>query len=380
VSLHVLLDGRVINDHFPGIGRYAYQLADALARMPQIELTLLFHPALPNTCYRLDALAAQNVTLHPIHIAPFSLAEQTRLPALAHRLKPDVWHAPCYSLPYRRLASPTVVTFYDTIPLALPQFWPAHQRLIYWLTHRLALRAARAVIAISESTRRDLVRYVHADPQRITVTPLAADARFKPQPESEINRVRQAYALPDRFILYVGINKPPKNLPRLIEAYARLAADDPALNYACVLAGAWDKRYPESKERAVELGIGDRVRFLGPVPDSDLPALYAGAELFVTASLYEGFGLPALEALACGAPVACSNTSSLPEVVGEAGLLFDPLDVDAIAVAIRRAMSDPQLRAELRRCGLKRAAQFTWDRVAQQTVEVYRRLIAEKGA
>jgi alpha-1,3-rhamnosyl/mannosyltransferase len=373
--LRIVLDGRVISDHFPGIGRYVYHLAGALAESEQLDLTLLYHPAAANTHYPLDALR-DRVACRPIDIAPFSLAAQTRLPALTRQLRPDVWHAPYYILPYRRLACPAVVTFYDTIPLALPQFWPAHQRLIFALANRLALRVAAQAIAISESTRRDLVRYFRADPARIAVTPLAADTRFRPQPDAEIQRVRQLYNLPERFMLYVGINKPPKNLVRLIDACARLAAESPALYSKCVIAGAWDDRYPEARRRAAELGLGGRVRFLGPIPDADLPALYAATDVFVTASLYEGFGLPALEAMACGTPVACSHTSSLPEVVGDAGLLFDPLQVEDIAAAIRRVMSDSTLRADLRRRSLERAAQFTWSRVAEKTIEVYRRAAA----
>ncbi|HEY4690028.1 MAG TPA: glycosyltransferase family 1 protein [Anaerolineae bacterium] len=365
--LRIVLDGRIINDHFPGIGRYAHRLASALARTGQVDLVLLHNPALPNTRYPLDALKSDNLTFHPIDIAPFTLAEQTRLPALARQLKPDVWHAPYYSMSYRRLRCPTVVTFYDTIPLSLPQFWPVHQRWIFRFTHRLVLRVADRAIAISDSTRRDLIRYFRADARRVVVTPLAADEHFKPQPDAEIRRVRRQYQLPDRLILYVGINKPPKNLARLIQAYARLGDVD----FACVIAGAWDNRYPEAKRIAADLGLGERVRFLGPVAEADLPALYASADVFVTASLYEGFGLPALEAMACGTPVACSRTSSLPEVVGDAGLLFDPLDVDAIAGAIRQVMSDGQLRADLRRHSLERARQFTWERVAEQTIAIY---------
>ena len=370
--LRVVLDGRTINDRFPGIGRYAHRLAIGLAHSGEVDLTLLYHPALPNTHFPLGALPGQSVTLHPIGVAPFSLAEQTRLPALVQRLKPDVWHAPYYIMPYRRLPCPTVVTMYDIIPLVLPQYWPARQRIAFALTHRLALRAARQVIAISESTRRDLIRRFHVDPRRITVTPLAADERFRPQPASEVGRVRQIYNLPARLILYVGINKPPKNLPRLVDAYARVAAESPGLDAGCVIAGAWDDRYPEARERASHLGVSDRVRFLGPIADADLPALYAAADVFVLPSLYEGFGLTILEAMACGAPVACSNTSSLPEVAGDAVLFFDPYDVDQIGAALKRALSDPELRAALRKRGLERARMFSWNRVAQQTIAVYR--------
>ncbi|HET7090854.1 MAG TPA: glycosyltransferase family 1 protein [Anaerolineae bacterium] len=370
--LRIVLDGRTISDHFPGIGRYAHRLAIALASAGEVDLTLLHNASQPNTHLPFDALPAGGVRLYPTEIAPFSVAEQTRLPALARRLRPDVWHAPYYVMPYRRLSCPTIVTIYDVIPLALPQFWPARQRLIFSLAHRLALRAARRVIAISESTRRDVIRRFHVDPGRVAVTPLAADERFRPQPESEVRRVRQAYTLPERFILYVGINKPPKNLPRLVDAYAQLVAGSAELDFDCVIAGAWDNRYPESRERAAHLGLGDGVRFLGSIPDADLPALYAAADLFVMPSLYEGFGLPVLEAMACGTPIACSDTSSLPEVAGDAGLFFNPYDIDQMASTMLRAMTDPALRAELRVRGLERARLFSWERVARQTVDVYR--------
>ena len=370
--LRVVLDGRAINDHFPGIGRYAHRLAIGLARSGEVDLTLLYHPALPNTHFPLDALPGQNVTLHAIGIAPFSPGEQVRLPSIARRLKPDVWHAPYYIMPYRRLPCPAIVTMYDIIPLVLPQYWPARQRIVFALTNRLALRTARRVIAISESTRRDLIRRFHVDPRRIAVTPLAADERFRPQPASEIERVRQIYNLPARFMLCVGINKPPKNLPRLVAAYVRVIAKSPEMDAGCVIAGAWDERYPEARERASRLGVNDRVRFLGPIPDADLPTLYAAADLFVMPSLYEGFGLPVLEAMACGAPVICSNTSSLPEVAGDAALEFDPYDVGAMAAAIQQALSDPELRAVLRERGLERARLFDWDRAARQTIDVYR--------
>ncbi len=368
----IVLDGRTISDHFPGIGRYAQRLAIALAGAGEVDVTLLHNPAEPNTRLPLGALPPESISFYPTDIAPFSLAEQTRLPALARRLRPDVWHAPYYLMPYRRLPCPTIVTIHDMIPLVLPQFWPGHQRMFFWLAHRLALHAARQAIAVSESTRRDLIGRFHVDPHRVTVIPHAADERFRPQPASVVRRVRQAYNLPEHFILYVGINKPHKNLPRLADAYARVIAESPGLDFGCVIAGAWDDRYPESRERASRLGVSERMQFLGPIPDVDLPALYTAADLFVMPSVYEGFSLPVLEAMACGTPVACSNTSSLPEVVGDAGLLFDPYNLDEIAMTLRHAMSDTKLRAALRERGLERARLFSWERVARQTIDAYR--------
>ncbi len=145
-----------------------------------------------------------------------------------------------------------------------------------------------------------------------------------------------------------------------------------ASRFTLVIAGAWDSRYPEPRQQVEALELENAVRFLGPVPEADLPALYSGATLFVFPSLYEGFGLPPLEAMACGTPVIASNASSLPEVVGEAGILIDPHDVRALTEAMRRALTDEQLRKELQIKGLDRAKQFTWERAAQETLEVYR--------
>jgi alpha-1,3-rhamnosyl/mannosyltransferase len=178
--------------------------------------------------------------------------------------------------------------------------------------------------------------------------------------------------LPENYILYFGSNKPHKNLVRLIEAWQIANRKSQIANHELVIAGAWDARYPEAKRRAEELDLADKVSLLGPVAEADLPALYAGAELFVFPSLYEGFGLPVLEAMACGAPVVCSNVSSLPEVAGDAALLVDPLDMDALAAAIVRVLGDEALRSEMRQRGLQQAGRFTWAQTAQQTLEIYR--------
>jgi alpha-1,3-rhamnosyl/mannosyltransferase len=173
-------------------------------------------------------------------------------------------------------------------------------------------------------------------------------------------------------VLYLGSNKPHKNLVRLIEAW-RIVTSSFQLPASClIVAGVWDERYPEVKLRAAELGLGDRVIFLGPVAESDLPALYSGATLFAFPSIYEGFGLPVLEAMACGVPVVCSNVSSLPEVAGAAALLVDPLDVDGLAAAIGRVLADGNLRAELRQKGVAQAARFTWEETARRTLAIYR--------
>jgi len=219
-----------------------------------------------------------------------------------------------------------------------------------------------------------LVRFFQVDPRRIVVTPLAADAHFQPPSRAAIDRVRQQHALPDRYLLYFGSNKPHKNVPRLVEAFARANLQFPASNFQLVIAGHWDERYPQAKALVEQLGLRDTVRFIGPVQDADLPALYGGAEVFVFPSQYEGFGFPVLEAMACGAAVVCGNRSSLPEVAGDAALLCDPTDVAALARAIEQALTDRDLNASRRQRGLARAAQFTWEQTAQRTLEVYQAL------
>ncbi|HID89588.1 MAG TPA: glycosyltransferase family 1 protein, partial [Anaerolineae bacterium] len=191
---------------------------------------------------------------------------------------------------------------------------------------------------------------------------------------------RRKYGLPERYILYLGSNKPHKNLVRLVEAWALVTKrgtrdTEHGSRTTLVIAGAWDPRYPESRERAESLGLGN-IRWLGPVPESDLPALYTGATVFVFPSLYEGFGLPVLEAMACGAPVICSNVSSLPEVAGDAAVTFTPTDPGAIADALDRVLNDAGLCADLRDRGLRRARLFSWDQSARRTLALYREVRA----
>ena len=258
---------------------------------------------------------------------------------------------------------------------------------------RLALRAARHVIAISEFTRRDFMAEFGLQPEQITAIPLAADPVFQPQPPEAIAAVRARYDLPERFVLYLGSNKPHKNLTRLVEAWQMADGGWQIANCKLVIAGAWDERYPEARELANSSGAkaspgNDQFpvsgfqlpAWLGPMSEADLPALYSAATAFVFPSLYEGFGLPVLEAMACGTPVICSNTSSLPEVAGDpsagsgpsAALLIDPLDTASLADAIRRVLTDEDLRTELRRRGLARAAHFTWQQTAAATLAIYR--------
>jgi alpha-1,3-rhamnosyl/mannosyltransferase len=278
-------------------------------------------------------------------------------------------------MPYR-VGRPTVLTVHDLIPLLFPRQSTWQARLLFRWALSLALRASHRVIAVSESTARDLQQYFHTPSERVSVIPEAPDPTFYPRPPAEVAAVRRKYGLPAPFVLYVGSNKPHKNLPRLIEAWSLLTPHVShftfhASRFTLVIAGVWDPRYPEPRLLAERLGL-QNVRWLGPVPEADLPALYSAATLFVFPSLYEGFGLPVLEAMACGVPVICSNTSSLPEVAGDAALLVDPTDVRALAAAITDLLEDESRREEMRERGLQQAARFSWERTAAMTLEMYR--------
>ncbi len=368
--MRLILDARTATSHFPGIGRYVVNLARAMVPLlDEDERLILLRDLIQPSRWDLTTLTEERVQIVDVPASPFSLHQQWIIPRLLRRLGADVYHSPYYLMPYRPQL-PTVVTVYDLIPLLFPQHVSPTARLLFrWMT-ALALRTASRVIVISQATRRDLLTLYHLPPQKVTAIPLAADPGFHPPPPTEVERVRRKYALPEDYLLYLGINKPHKNLVRLIDAFSRITFH--VSRFTLVIAGAWDSRYPEPRQRAEALGLENVVRFLGPVLEADLPALYAGAALFVFPSLYEGFGLPVLEAMACGTPVVCSNTSSLPEIMGEAALTFDPLNVKEMAAKIEEALGDESLRGEMREKGLRQAAKFSWERTARETLEVYR--------
>ncbi len=388
-----ILDTRTATARFPGIGRYVRNLVPALVSQssPDEQWVLLWNPRDP-TAWDPAELAGPQVAVIPVPVSPFALGQQWAVPRQLRRLAwggrvedlnrpaarvPSLYHSTYYLMPYWP-GLPTVLTVYDLIAMRLPHTVSLRARLLARIATALALRAAAHVIAISQATRADLLSHFPRSPDQVTVVPLAPDPRFRPQPPPEIARVRARYGLPEAYFLYLGINKPHKNLVHLLRAYRGLATTQapgggppPAL----VIAGPWDSRYPQPRQEARALGLGHAVRFLGPVAEEDLAGLYSGCTAFVFPSLYEGFGLPVLEAMACGAAVICGNRSSLPEVAGDAALLVDPMSVEAWTQALARVWRDPGLAADLRERGRRRAARFTWERTARETLAVYRRAL-----
>jgi len=237
------------------------------------------------------------------------------------------------------------------------------------------LQAADAVIAISESTRRDAIRLYGMDEEKIRVIYEGVSPRFCVASPEAISVVRQKHSLPESFILSVGTIEPRKNLTSLLGAYRALK--NQGAEWKLVIVGKKGWLYEGFFSRLRELGLENEVIFPGFVPDEDLPAFYSAADLFVFPSLYEGFGLPVLEAMACGAPVITSNTSSLPEVAGEAALLVDPTSVEELAGGMRRVLESKELRDELRAKGPKQAAKFRWENAARETLSVYEAVLAD---
>ncbi len=268
---------------------------------------------------------------------------------------------------------PTVLTVHDLIFRLFPEH---HKRLNYWYLNAampLFVRRADHVIAVSQSTRDDLVRLYGTPEEKITVVYEAAAPTFTPQPPERVEAVRARYGLPNRYLLAVGTIEPRKNYARLVEALAALRRDDPALRLVIAGAEGW---LVEGFFRALDrFDQRDAVVRPGWVTDDDLPALYAGAAVVVQPSLYEGFGLPVLEAMASGAPVACSRASSLGEIAGDAALTFDPERVEEMVDVLRRLLADADLCHALREKGHTRAAGFSWKRAARETWAVYERLL-----
>ncbi len=360
-----------------GIGRYTRELIRAVVGLdPSITYRLFYAAgALPTTSpYLADlrALAAAhpNVELRPLPLSPRLLTilwQRLRLPLPAERLigSIDLLHAPDFVLPPTRVR--TLLTIHDLTFLVRPECAEAGLRRYLARVVPRALRRADMVLVDSQATAADLARLLGVSGSRVHLIYPGVDPRFQPLPPAALEATRARLGLPAAFVLFVGTLEPRKNLPRLVRAFARL--DDPELHL--VIAGRRGWLYEEIFATVERPGLQNRVQFLDFVADADLPALYNLARAFVYPSLYEGFGLPVLEALACGTPVVTSGVSSLIEVAGEAAVLVDPLDEAAIAAGITRALHDA---ARLRAAGPVQARRFRWETAAQRLLACYRTL------
>lgn len=356
-----------------GLGRYAENLALALAAANPDRYAVFYNRERgvepPASLGRFSA--------HTVSRGYKSWRMLVWLGQLAHigfdRLIPDAeaFHATEHLLlPLRSV--PTVLTVHDLVFRRLPAHHKPLNRWYLNLAMPLFCRRATRIIAVSEHTRRDLVAAYDLAPEKVTVIYEAAAPHFRPQPPEVVDAVRARYGLPGRYLIFVGTIEPRKNLTRLLRAFEALSVD--GLSEGLVIVGRPGWLCGDFFNRLARSPVRDAVFLLGYSPDEDLPALYAGAQALVFPSLYEGFGLPVLEAMACGTPVVASNVSSLPEVGGDAALYFDPVDV-GMTRTVRRLLGDADLREELRARGLAQAGRFSWEQVAAKTMAVYETLL-----
>ena len=292
--------------------------------------------------------------------------DQVAVPWAAQRLKLDLIVNPKLSVPLFT-AKPSVFTLHGAEQFAVPEVFPAVDRIYSRIMMPIYCRRAAAVISTTQMGVDEIVRYVGADRRKLHPVHEAAHPRFRPWSRAELEPIRARYRLPERFLLFVGGLSPLKNFSNLLRAYKQLGESAPPL----VAVGFLRWKFAKDVALIQELGLESRVIRTGFVPDEDLPGIYNLAEMLLLPSLYEGFGIPVLEAMACGTPVITSKAGCTPEVAGEAALLVDPRNVPEIAGAIMRLLGDPALRAELVRRGAERARQFSWRRAAEESLKVY---------
>ncbi len=361
-----------------GLSKYIYHLLQHLPLVDAANEYVYFMGPGPRPP---DFAAAPNVRVVETHLPTRSpewriLWEQAIQPLSLRRHRIDVVHAPVQVLPYLH-RSRAVVTVHDLAFMLFPErYHSAKQRYLRHLTAASVRRAAR-VVAVSTNTKADLVRLLRVPPERIVVVPNGVDERFQPVDPAVVRAFRARQQLPERFVLYVGTLEPRKNLPRLVEAFARCREQ---IDARLVIGGSQGWMFAEVFALIERLHLQEHVLLPGYLAEDDLAAWYAAADLFVYPSLYEGFGVPPLEAMAVGTPVVASNTSSLPEVVGDAALTVDPTDVEALAAAMVRGMTDEPLRERLRAAGRERARGYSWRAVAKRMAEVYQQVGGDGGS
>ncbi len=368
--MRIGIDVRKLHDF--GIGTYIRNLLRHLARQdPQTEFILLCRPADCGIAHTFGP----NFRCVPEGARPYSVREQISVPVDVGRERLDLFHEPHYVLP-PLTPGRTIVTIHDCIHLMFPQYLPsrlsyAYARGAMWA----ATQRSSRILTVSETSKRDILRFFNVPPDKITVIHNAIDERFwHPPAEEQVVRGRQRYQLDGPFVLYAGNVKPHKNLERLIEAFYRVRKsgfDELKL----VIIGDEISKHQALRRTVHRLMLHKHVRFLGFQPDETLAVLYRLAAVFVFPSLYEGFGLPPLEAMASGTPVVTSNVSSLPEVVGDAAILVDPYDAGSIADGIAKVLSDDDLRRDLKARGLERARQFSWERSVERVREIYQQVV-----
>ncbi len=375
--MKVVIDARWIFHEMSGIGLYTQELIRALASIDHDnQYVLLFQEAAlrDRTWSEAELGGAKNFEARIVPYGPFSPKGQLRLPPMLKGIGADIFHSTNWMMPLLSTGYvKRVVTIHDLIPLLFrdhaprsrkERFFPLYKRLMCRVAH-----SADMIIAVSDATRVDIVDTLRVPLGKICTTLEGVRSEYRPPFSRPVNN--------PPVILFVGRRDPYKNLPLLVEAFARLLAR--GVRAKLKIIGPADERYPEAPRRARELGIFTEIEWIGYASPEALVQAYQTADLFVLPSRYEGFGLTVLEAMACGTPVVCSRTSSLPEVVGDAAILVEPGQVDALTKAMEDVLTDRDLASELSAQGLRRAGLFTWERTARDTLEAYEKLMSQRS-
>jgi len=371
--LRIAIDAHSVGAKLAGNESYAVNLIEALAQIDSVNQYTIYittDEARERFQHRWPNFKVRGTFPHtPLIRIPLTLSAELRKNPV------DVLHVQFTAPPF--CPCPVVVSIHDLSFEHLPETFRRRSRTQLRLTVRHSARRAARILTLSEHTRGDIIATYGIEPSRITAIPLAAPRHFAPVEDyRELQRVRHNYGIDGPYILSVGSIQPRKNLARLVNAYALLRgkysqSELPKL----VLVGKCAWLYDETLRALEQTGVKDSVIVTGYVPEADLPALYSGALCFVYPSYFEGFGLPPLEAMKCGAPVIVGNKTSLPEVVGDAALTVDPFDVSSIAAAIERLINDSVLRQELSVKGPERAEMFDWRETARRTLEIYQQAV-----
>ncbi|MBI2414140.1 MAG: glycosyltransferase family 4 protein [Deltaproteobacteria bacterium] len=372
--MQIAFDGRVIKAGKSGVGVYAESLLNALASIDKKSVYKVLSHGVFKFRSRNFASVQTNVS---IESHPFGdIWEQFYLPLYLKGKKVDVFHSPTFHIPFVSGRFKKVVTIHDLVSFRTPQTQPRRFTLYSRFMIRFAVGSADAIIVPSKTVKSELTGLLNVSPEILHVIPEAPRGMFRPVDKAACESVGRKYGLSDKFILTVGSIEPRKNIPSLIRAYSEMRKKG-LTSRKLVICGSkgWMNEYERVMSLIGTLGIGDDIIFTGYVPDEDLPAVYTLADLFVYPSLYEGFGLPPLEAMACGCPVIASNCSAIPEIVREAGVLVDPLDIDGISEAMQRVLGDDALKGRLRAAGFARAREFSWERTAKETLKTYRAVL-----
>lgn len=378
--MRVAFNGLFLDEPNTGTGRYAYNLLQSLGRVDGVNEYHVLSPHAPREVP--DTPSTFHWETAPIGRLGISenvekvVWEQRTFPQAAKRADAQVMHIPHFAPPLRAHGIPTIVTIHDVINLRLPVYRATTSAQLYGRLVQRAVRATTLVITVSEFSKTDIVELLGIGEDRVRVVRLAPAAQYRRVTDPErLRRVATKYGMGERFVLNVGGLDARKNIQGLLGAFAAVYHElrDPDLRL--FIAGdvkrlGTSPLFPDWRPLASTFGIADRV-LCATVDEDDLPALYSAASCFAFASLYEGFGLTPLEAIACGAPVVCSDRTSLPEVIGSAGILVNPEDPDGFGNAILRVLTQGELRADLRQRGLARVRQFSWDQVAVETSALY---------